>query len=755
MKQQKSIYQIQQLLYLFLVVSVLTFIVSCNNSLKSQNLAEKEGMEEVQLKTILDDEVKDHDPQSMESVNQAPARDSHLSLKEDVLDKEADREQDNENKNSFFFCDPTLEKSRNLEPAKAKQVTPTQESTKKIISLTDWSQVDNFCDEALSIALRQLPPQLLPNKQHADSCKAYFKSTYSNYYMLYKMIVNNNKSILNKKDFKKNFLEPLGHFVAVFESQFDMLRTYYKKNAADYLSHKDRLENHILPIVQQTFNTIMRVYEKQSSESLGMIGPLKYQSQSLSVRSEDTTKHVFFKKDITGNFLLFTLYPHKKIKDNLYYSYLPYLHVSDPNYVEVIIIFSMDQDTHAPIIEAHPGLIFEKGKAGYIVRAYRGNTTTFPFTTPRSILITHKPIEATVNVTSQKDKFISQVDREDKKANFTNPTSEPMEDPFPTSFQEATSSATEPTFASSEKSEFINQVDPEKERKTNFLNPILESLAQEFPDELKGAALFNTEPFTLPKLESIKEFIKNTLGDEEIVFIPFPYTEQEEAETTYLFLITLEQRLTEKREDLDIPLLQYIEHTAFPGKKLQQIIQEYEAELINEYTEEEIRLEQESRSRMVATGGLNQKASKPKKAPSTNKKKGKGEKRSMSMKHEVEEHEDKEKLKVNESSLEKVKEKARKRLEELRESSRKNGPVKFRKFMQLVNVASQGSKQLGLTTIAELNKSSHGRIKVGEEHAQTVVRPHGGPKEKSVSANKKKKILTSLVQSLINKLSEQ
>lgn len=75
--------------------------------------------------------------------------------------------------------------------------------------------------------------------------------------------------------------------------------------------------------------------------------------------------------------------------------------------------------------------------------------------------------------------------------------------------------------------------------------------------------------------------------------------------------------------------------------------------------------------------------------------------------------------------------------------------------MQLVNIARQGLEEIDLVPKVALHKSSHGSIQIEGTTPQTIVRPHGGVKQKSISSSNKNKILTGLVEALMTKLSEK
>lgn len=96
---------------------------------------------------------------------------------------------------------------------------------------------------------------------------------------------------------------------------------------------------------------------------------------------------------------------------------------------------------------------------------------------------------------------------------------------------------------------------------------------------------------------------------------------------------------------------------------------------------------------------------------------------------------------------------ARERLNELK-SAHRNGSIKYRKFMQLVNVAAQGLSNLNSRLTTEINRGSHGNIQVEGVQPVTMVRPHGSAKEKSVSIKTQRKVLTNLIETFMKKLED-
>ncbi len=603
----------------------------------------------------------------------------------------------------FLFTDPAEYENELL---KSSAVTPTIQT--KVYS-EEWSKT---AESILEDAYRILSINPSIKADFLDHVyKTYYKPTFSRYYELYQMISGNNKNILKKIDKDLNILlDPLGHFVAVFESMFDMVKTHYRTNSNDYLIHKTRLEKEVFPTVQKTFNTFMKIYEKYSPEKIELIGPFKNKSQNFRVSSENVTKHVFYKRDINNDFLLFTLFPHTKVGENLYQSYLPYLQARDSNYIDDVIIFSLDE-TNTPIIDEHQGLVVSKDNAGYSLVPYRGNATSLPYTSSQALLLQNP-------ATKEKTRAIFQI------------------------------------------AEFLEKEELE-EKEERVLNKTMELIGTTLPEELKGHTVFTQQPLPTRQVVAIEEFAKEVLGDNDCVFVPFPHTDREESEETYLFLLDLKQRLKEQEvQSADILLLDYLEKTAFPEKKLDEIIQDYEYELVDDYTKEEeekIRLEQEARRHMVASGEVYQKRKKskePKKAINTSKKNKLPKKPETSPQDEVEEQINRSTVSPTEVPLETSREKAMKKLEELKRSNN-NGSVKFRKFMKLVNVARQGLEQIDLAPTAELNKSSHGKIEVEGSNPQTLVRPHGKSKEKSISSRNKKKILTGLTEAFLRQLSKQ
>ncbi|MBI2707071.1 MAG: hypothetical protein HYX35_01980 [Proteobacteria bacterium] len=583
------------------------------------------------------------------------------------------------------------------------------------VTRDEWKKIEiDFLKEAYAVML--LEPGIPPEKIEYFSTQ-YYNPKFSKYFEMYQMLASKNKKIL--KDIRKDLrtlLDPLGHFVAVFEALFDLLRTHYRINSHDYLVHKDRLENDFFPIVKRTFILFMAAYANYTPETLGDLGPLTYLSQNFSVISDKVLKHIFYKRDGSG-FLLFTMFPHQKMGENLYETYLPYLTNRTPYYISDIVLFSLNSH-NTPVLEKRPGLIIKRSNAGHSIEGYRGNTTSLPYTTGQEMLVgnpsTIKTITTLKEIADLKERY----------------------------------SQSEDGASQDEESKSVNE----------YLDNAYTSVSTTLPSQVKGNLIFGIVPFPHHTLVAIKGVLSTFLGNNDSTFIPFPSTPLEETEETYLFLLDLKQRLAQKDpQPEDIHLLTYLEETYFPEETIDEIVQRYEEELIDTYkaeAEQKIRLEQEERSRMVAEGSHYSSSNNSRiKGSSKKKEKSKKETSSAASNATTSTSSNNNAEEVDELT-EKAYQTARKKLEVLK-TVNKNGSIKYRKFMQIVNVAAQGLSNLNSKLTTQINKGSHGNIQVEGSQPQTLVRPHGSAKEKSISAKTQRKILTGLVESLMQKLANK
>ncbi|MDI9640984.1 hypothetical protein QM565_35420 [Geitlerinema splendidum] len=566
------------------------------------------------------------------------------------------------NPNNYFF---TVPDSNSLSDA----LTNAPSSEK--VSPGEWETIEKlFLEEHRKILLNnERISKAVLDKHYIE----YYRPIFSNYFNIYQKLLDKDKLTIKQiREDSKVLLEPLGQFVAVFESFFDYLKTHYRtKESSEYLTHKARLENVYFPIVKNTFTTFMRAYENYANESLEDMGSLNYRSKSFSVLSEGVTKHIFYKRDRNG-FSLFTLFPHKMIGEGLFETYVPYLNNTTPYYSSDLIFFSLTSD-NIPVPEQRPGLMLENSPGGYIITCYRGNTTFLPYTNGPSLFMA-KPRRVLENLDAG------------------------------------------------------------------------ESLAA--TELLAGNQIFATQISPTLRRTAMRNVAENLLDNKDSTFIPFPYSPLEDMESTYLFLQNL------KQQDRELPenkrLLAYVEEVVFQGEPLDQVINTYEEELLNTYKEEEIRLQQEERRRMVAEGRhyTDSKNSGTKQSS----KKGRREQKQIPSSAPRNLRNTLPKNNAGDIS-EKALQTARERLNELK-SAHRNGSIKYRKFMQLVNVAAQGLSNLNSRLTTEINRGSHGNIQVEGVQPVTMVRPHGSAKEKSVSIKTQRKVLTNLIETFMKKLED-
>lgn len=602
---------------------------------------------------------------------------------------------------SFFLVDPP----------EANQKEPTSSSSQTArVSRAQWQKVEQLIDAALEEFIDD------GNKARA---RQYAQQVFDDYYNLYCELSGKNKTTLKKiQADPTKFLHSLSLFTASFESIYDSVKTFYKNQPSYAVENLSSLRLDILPSVLRTFHTVMQAYQQYvAQESLQMVGPIRYGEQPFAFQHENTSKYLFYTKHDAG-YIPFTVYPHRAVSTNLYETYIPYFQ-TDQNYFADIFLFSLDVSKH-PVLEKQPGLLLHRDEVGYALAAYRGDTTVLPYT---KSLVTY----------------------------VVAPRQETIKETIDTLAEILVDSANNLA------SETIPQKTPEQHKQQEEK---IQRVAIQLPEPLKGQPIHTARKLPVQTIETLKGALSTVLGDADKIFIPFLRTALEEAEQTYLYLLALQETAIEQSTAVQESfLLHYIQQEILPGATLEQAIEAYETELITAY-EEEIRRQQEERSHMVADGAhyASHASSQTQKQPSSHAGKRKPSKgRRADIKHASSSSSSSSST-MNSTSLpdtDTTLQKAHKKLSELKTAHKKNNPLKFRKFMQLVNTAAQGLLATGTQLTAELNKSSHGKIETDRGPSASLVRSHGGTKEKAVSSIGQKKLLTGLVDSLMQKLTQK
>jgi hypothetical protein len=590
------------------------------------------------------------------------------------------------------------------------------------------------CDELNDPELRKVLENYY--KKQADFYKGVFENYYKKIHCLFTFgkIENVYKQFKNSSLNWGEALQLLGYLVACCETLYEELRNSYAahKGADNITLHLNEkltnLQNNIYPILQRMFDAFMEFYkvymEKEGAEKLDEIGPIKdAKGQPLCVEGDGDLKYVcyYYKQGKMGEYYsIFTLNPQRSVilGPNLYQDYVPY----SPHGFNVPIIYKLGKDGN-PNIVTNSGVIASLEEGFISVTPYQldGSPETLSFP------ITHKADESigAIRKALQDEAAESRTysQEEEKEMEIGN--------------------------VLQDKAAEIHTHSQEEERKEKETMEYIESEYNELPTQIKKSVITNVVTTGKMPQKALKFFIsylKKELADPEkgrkVKFIPFPRTPIEAREQMYLYLLGLQKMLQEGQPlpKEDIHLLDYLGLIALPPakvddlpeelikeeklnhfkEKLDQIIKEKEEELLESYTEEEekIHLEQEERSRRVATGKIYEEKQK---------KTQQGKKhRKIQEKPKVKQIKQKEEKKIE---VEKLKDssqaKARKRLEELKESS-KNESMRFREYMSLINELMKLAKEVDPTLEwkLELNKSSHGVIKVGETK-QSFVRPHG------------------------------
>ena len=219
------------------------------------------------------------------------------------------------------------------------------------------------------------------------------------------------------------------------------------------------------------------------------------------------------------------------------------------------------------------------------------------------------------------------------------------------------------------------------------------------------------------------EFLENRSS----AFLPYPSERIERLELEYLFLKNFAKRVIQ--EGLNTPenayLFKYLQES-YPNQKPEEVIENYEQVLLEAYEDDELKAyeeqvlkeQEEVRKKVVdeehyKKSGKSKKKKKPTTKPFNNKK---SLKESNVPENDV-------------TIREKISERVKKRLDELKEQANGIKPIKFRKHLRFVNAITQELVREGADVTARLRESSHGDIVIkdneGEKNRILMHRPHG------------------------------
>ncbi len=563
-----------------------------------------------------------------------------------------------------------------------------------IVADEEWKEVPQILN-TLNHPLLELWPE------RKEALFKNYKETFHTYYVLYNRMRkggrNYLKELLKRPEFLSNELFPtLFQFVTDFEDVYDQLRTSYQKGSKE----RKQLEGTIFPIVQRTFNFYMKVYETLTSNKLTNLGSLNYSQIQSSTRR---LKHLYYKKDDNG-FLIFTLYPHKRLKDGYYESYIPF---RSPNeeHGEHSVIFkikqSSDQNPSEKLkIVQQPGFLIQKRDGDIVIQHYRGNLNKDPYSTdPGNRYLNTKRIKAWSQMLMIIEELRRRTEEESNEKELLEKSAEA----------------------------FLKMSNDNAPIDAQQGGIIIQSHKQTLDEELRDVYLLN--------------FSERFLGEDTSGFIPLPRTPLEQLECNYLCLLECRQRLeSQEVSSGDLYLLEYLtgeEITESNFKEhLTDTLVQYKEALKNDYRQEEedaYRLEQEQRQAMVRNGD-HYKGKVPSKKQGRSKGKNQQKKhgKSQSNRQTVQQASP---LQSESKHIEKAKE----RFQKLKNGQRGR---KFRNYIKIVNGITQEMAKEGLKVTGQLNQSSHGTFKAKGSKPTTVVRPHG--KRNTVSLKGSKKSLNSL-----------
>jgi hypothetical protein len=541
-------------------------------------------------------------------------------------------------------------------------------------------------------------PLLNSSPERRDAIVKKYQYTFDNYYALYKQMEKGERKCFKQLEKKHAlFFNPLFQFVAGFEDAYDNIRSQYGGNS----QQRKQLEDEIFPIVQRTFNRYMTVYEKLKNLTTATLESLDYSSiQS----SSSTLKHLYYKRDDNG-FLLFTLYPHKILKDGYYESYIPYKFPT-AEIGEHSIIFRKEDDSEKLKVVHEPGLIIDRKGDNVFLSYYTGSLSSYPYTAkPETWCLKGKSSQAWINslIVADKLKHMAAEEREAGKASE------------------------------------IYEV---------FADALTQVLGDSVPPGLdqEGATLKIEENLhvILPE-EQFLNFAEGFLGKYESGFIPFPRTSLDQIECDYLWLLECRERIRSYRPSAaDVYLLEYLTEEPFSETDIEthlgDTLRKYEEDILEGYSREEevYRLEQEQRQDMVRRGEHYKK-----KAPTHSKGKKQIKRQGKLQSKKQHEHQTPPLKNKYEAGT-------RERLQQLKNGNR---GLKFRNYMKMVNAITREIVKEGVEITGQLNKSSHGKFKAEGSTPISVVRPHG--RYNTVSPKGAKKSLNSLMNAYFSHKNEK
>ncbi|MBW8308206.1 MAG: hypothetical protein K0M45_00950 [Candidatus Paracaedibacteraceae bacterium] len=586
----------------------------------------------------------------------------------------------------------TLEESEVYLPALETGFLSSYETK---ISDKEWDQVEGFL---------QKPFEDSPGVIKLSAAHFYAQAKYAakHYYALYKLLMKSEAKVLDSPD-KDKLIPRLSRFVKFFESTYDFIKSRARIKA---IGTPSNFQDEIFPIVQKTFNTYMRAYEKLKRVPLEYVEDLHF-SQPDFIPSR--IAHLFYTRDENG-FILFNLMPHTEVERGVFRTYIPYGNIDKRFFVERHFLFSLNSD-NKPVLIEDKGYCINKSEGVYNISFYSGNTGIVPYSLGKTI-ITRRNAENPVITMIDK---ISQILRDPTKLDSLNNSSN----------------------ISPDAELKLEEHSSERREDSGNLDTILEGLRNALRDNLAQISSDSTLYSLHHLIANIEEQFPKTIQDQKDInallnivdslleshsskFLGVPGSPLDILETEYLFLKELCGKGHYKLDPNMQFLLEYIKQE-FPLQTLDEVVIQYEEELITCYKaeeeenlENEYKAEQERRSQMVINGDHYKKKQSHKK-PSP----GKGNYRKAKPQEESAATKNGRLMKQQQEA----KRRAEQRFKKIKEIKIDESP-KFRKYLKLVNKVTQGLYATGTNVTAQLNRSSHGNLAV-QGGKISIVRPHG------------------------------
>lgn len=457
---------------------------------------------------------------------------------------------------------------------------------------------------------------------------------------------------------RKKILSSFFNAVAGLEDILDELKTQDK-------TQKEGKNYHQIMSLFGTFQKVTNRFMKEwgIEKKPEQLGSLSYAAQYHA----PWIQHLYYLRDGNG-FIPFTIFKHEAIEEDkgLYKTYISYGQTPDLYQQRLVLFYSHDDKTIE--IEPTPGLIVEAIGESLSLKPYTGATTPFLYTQTLSIYMGTKYSDLPPDL----------------------PFNEPCR---------ITPSLIE-----------------------QFKQPILKK-------NNIGAPLFAKTITSDESLSAkiLEVFFRQYLCGKDKKFFPCFSSEIACLESNYFFLRNLQEEIKNDPQNEETLYTLSLVQQAFYGPSseekvntplsLEEIIEDHEKLLFEKY-EEEIRLQQEVRSRMVADGYYDTESKHLKKSKNSKSKKGVKEKKKIASKIE--------------HAQDEVAKKVRERLRELKEGKKY---ITYQKYLQLVNIVIQGFRLTGIEVNGYLNGSSHGAIVIGD-HTIPHSRVHNGamiPRTKAIA----------------------